>query len=135
MISTINPSLLITNKIHLYKPTEIAVAIMGITNIKDIDTTIDLSRTLHNEDNLYIDIPAGETIATDETDYRIQHGVMYEVLDGKLKFNKVNVSKGTTFIITPSKTAYISTTINVNNLNSISVIENTKLKIADKQKY
>ena len=49
MISTINESLLVTNKIHLYKPTAVSISIMGITNIKDIDTTIDLSRTLHNE--------------------------------------------------------------------------------------
>ena len=135
MISTINPSLLITNKIHLYKPTEVSVAIMGITNIKDIDTTIDLTRTLHNEDNLYIDISAGETIQNDESDYRIQYGVMYEVINGKLKFNKVTANKGSKFILTPSKNAYISTTINVNNVNIIEAVQNTTIKIQDKQKY
>ena len=136
MISTINPSLLITNKIHLYKPTEVSVAIMGITNIKDIDTTIDLSRTLHNEDNLYIEIPAGESITTDESDYRLQHGIMYEVISGKLKFNKNTVQKGCKFVVTPNN-IYISTTANQMTKTTpyISVVNNTKLKIIDKQKY
>lgn len=136
MISTINESLLITNKIHLYKPTAVSISIMGITNIKDIDTTIDLSRTLHNEDNLIINIPAGTSIATDESDYRIQYGIMYEVINGKLKFNKGNAQKGSKFLVTP-KNIYISTTANQMTKTTpyISFVDNTVLKIVDKQKY
>lgn len=136
MISTINESLLITNKIHLYKPTAVSISIMGITNIKDIDTTIDLSRTLHNEDNLIINIPAGTSIATDESDYRIQHGIMYEVIDGNLKFNKNTVQKGTKFLITP-KNIYISTTANqITKTTPYMLFDtDTVLKIIDKQKY
>lgn len=136
MISTINESLLITNKIHLYKPTAVSISIMGITNIKDIDTTIDLSRTLHNEDNLIINIPAGTSIATDESDYRIQYGIMYEVINGRLKFNKGNAQKGTKFLVTP-KNIYISTTANQMTKTTpyISFVDNTVLKIVDKQKY
>lgn len=136
MISTINESLLITNKIHLYKPTAVSISIMGITNIKDIDTTIDLSRTLHNEDNLIINIPAGTSIATDESDYRIQYGIMYEVINGKLKFNKGNAQKGTKFLVTP-KNIYISSTTNQMTKTTpyISFVDNTVLKIVDKQKY
>lgn len=136
MISTINESLLITNKIHLYKPTAVSVSIMGITNIKDIDTTIDLSRTLHNEDNLIINIPAGTSIATDESDYRIQYGIMYEVINGKLKFNRGIAQKGTKFLITP-KNIYISSTTNqmTKTIPYISFVDNTVLKIVDKQKY
>lgn len=136
MISTINESLLITNKIHLYKPTAVSISIMGITNIKDIDTTIDLSRTLHNEDNLIINIPAGTSIATDESDYRIQYGIMYEVINGRLKFNKGNAQKGTKFLVTP-KNIYISSTTNQMTKTTpyISFVDNTVLKIVDKQKY
>lgn len=136
MISTINESLLVTNKIHLYKPTAVSISIMGITNIKDIDTTIDLSRTLHNEDNLIINIPAGTSIATDESDYRIQYGIMYEVINGKLKFNKGNAQKGSKFLVTP-KNIYISTTANQMTKTTpyISFVDNTVLKIVDKQKY
>ena len=136
MISTINESLLVTNKIHLYKPTAVSISIMGITNIKDIDTTIDLSRTLHNEANLIINIPAGTSIATDESDYRIQYGIMYEVINGKLKFNKGNVQKGSKFLVTP-KNIYISTTANQMTKTTpyISFVDNTVLKIVDKQKY
>lgn len=136
MISTINESLLVTNKIHLYKPTAVSISIMGITNIKDIDTTIDLSRTLHNEDNLIINIPAGTSIATDESDYRIQYGIMYEVINGKLKFNKGNAQKGTKFLVTP-KNIYISSTTNQMTKTTpyISFVDNTVLKIVDKQKY
>lgn len=136
MISTINESLLITNKIHLYKPTAVSISIMGITNIKDIDTTIDLSRTLHNEDNLIINIPAGTSIATDESDYRIQYGIMYEVINGRLKFNKGNAQKGSKFLVTP-KNIYISTTANQMTKTTpyISFVDNTVLKIVDKQKY
>lgn len=136
MISTINESLLVTNKIHLYKPTAVSISIMGITNIKDIDTTIDLSRTLHNEDNLIINIPAGTSIATDESDYRIQYGIMYEVINGKLKFNKGNAQKGTKFLVTP-KNIYISTTAKqiTKTTPYISFVDNTVLKIVDKQKY
>lgn len=136
MISTINESLLITNKIHLYKPTAVSISIMGITNIKDIDTTIDLSRTLHNEDNFIINIPAGTSIVTDESDYRIQYGIMYEVINGKLKFNKGNAQKGSKFLVTP-KNIYISTTANLMTKTTpyISFVDNTVLKIVDKQKY
>lgn len=136
IISTINESLLVTNKIHLYKPTAVSISIMGITNIKDIDTTIDLSRTLHNEDNLIINIPAGTSIATDESDYRIQYGIMYEVINGRLKFNKGNAQKGSKFLVTP-KNIYISTTANQMTKTTpyISFVDNTVLKIVDKQKY
>lgn len=136
MISTINESLLITNKIHLYKPTAVSISIMGITNIKDIDTTIDLTRTLHNEDNLIINIPAGTSIATDESDYRIQYGIMYEVINGKLKFNRGNAQKGSRFLVTP-RNIYISSTTNQMTKTTpyISFVDNTVLKIVDKQKY
>lgn len=136
MISTVNESLLVTNKIHLYKPTTVSISIMGITNIKDIDTTIDLSRTLHNEDNLIINIPAGTSIATDESDYRIQYGIMYEVVNGKLKFNKGIIQKGSKFLLTPKK-IYISSTTNqmTETTPYISFVDNTVLKIVDKQKY
>lgn len=140
MIYAKNESLLPNKKIHLYKSKSAAVAVMGITNIKDIDTTIDLERTLHRETNLNINVPAGETILADESDYRIQHGVMYEIVSGKFGIDGTTnkVSQGCKFIVVLD-TVYIQgmikqTTVQQTNVKFVALTD-VVYKICDKQIY
>ena len=100
MICTTGNALLKNNVIQFYKPKKADIAIMGISNIKDIDTVIDLERIKHQEPKLTITVPANETIKVDESDYRIQHGVMYQLISGQLYYDQNNfISKNDKFII------------------------------------
>ena len=100
MICTTGQILLKNNAIQLYKPKYANIAIMGISNIKDLDTIINLDRINHQETNLTITLPADETIKIDESDYRIQHGVMYQLISNKLYYDDENyIPKNDKFII------------------------------------
>ena len=87
MICATGNILLKNNVISIYKPKAANIAIMGINNIKDIDTVVDLERYNSQETHLIIELPADTTINVDESDMRIQHGVMYQLISGKLYFN------------------------------------------------
>ena len=107
MIASNNEALLDNNEVHLYEPMQANIAIMGISNIKDIDTVVDAYRTLHVETNLNICVDAKTTISVDETDKRIQHGVMYEIVSGELYTNSgIKINIGTKFIIIPQNEGY-----------------------------
>lgn len=104
MLCTTGDALLKNNMIQLYHPKSVNIAIMGINNVKDIDTVIDLNQVIHNETNLNIIIEKGENIKIDESDYRIQHGVMYEIKSGTLiADNSHIIDSGTKFIIIQDK--------------------------------
>ena len=100
MIWTTGNVLLKNNVIQVYKPKYANIAVMGISNIKDLDMVVDLERINHQETKLSITIPADETINVDESDYRIQHGVMYQLISGKLYYSDDEyIPKNDKFII------------------------------------
>ena len=141
MICTTGNALLKNNVIQFYKPKKADIAIMGISNIKDIDTVIDLERIKHQEPKLTITVPANETIKVDESDYRIQHGVMYQLISGQLYYDQNNfISKNDKFIIIKdndnSFKLYISS-LKGSYQTIISLITKSEViyKICDKQIY
>lgn len=146
MISAYNDSLLPNNYIHLYKPTSASISIMGISNIKDIDTTIDLDRNDHREPNLYINISAGVSVLTDESDYRIQHGVMYQVYKGSISVQGSNygndniIKQGYKFLIAvddnnDTKLFAENFNLSFNSVTSITAETDVVIKIVDRQYY
>ena len=139
MICSTTDILLTNNFIRLYKPKSASIAIMGISNIKDIDVNLDLNLVNHQETNLTINVPASTTILVDESDYRIQHGVMYQMLEGKLYYNDEKyISNYDKFIIIKNKNIfkiYVSNTSEVYNCNSLYAKTDVIYKISDKQIY
>ena len=131
MIASNNEALLNNNEIHLYEPMQANIAIMGISNIKDIDTVVDAYRTLHVETNLNICVDAKTTLSVDETDKRIQHGVMYEIVSGELytnsdiKINDIKINIGTKFIIIPQNEEYCIYIEGKNKANITSLYSDT----------
>ena len=140
MIASNNEALLDNNEVHLYEPMQANIAIMGISNIKDIDTVVDAYRTLHVETNLNICVDAKTTISVDETDKRIQHGVMYEIVSGELYTNSdIKINIGTKFIIIPQNERYCiyieGKGNNKSNITSLYSDTYTVYKICDRQYY
>ena len=82
---------------------------MGISNIIDIDTIVNRNDTIHMETNLNITVDAQTTIQVDESDPRIQHGVMYEIVSGDLYIHatsSIKIPQGNKFIVLPNNTIY-----------------------------
>lgn len=71
MIMTNGDALLKNNQVQLYKPKYANIAIMGINNIKDIDTIVNTIRPIRNTEKLITYARSGETLKLDESDYRI----------------------------------------------------------------
>ena len=139
MIAAKNESLLNNNEIHLYKPLSLSVAIMGISNIIDIDTIVNRNDTIHMETNLNITVDAQTTIQVDESDPRIQHGVMYEIVSGDLYIHatsSIKIPQGNKFIVLPNNTIYAeSFGITPNNVSYLYAETNVVYKVCDRQYY
>ena len=141
MICTTGNTLLKNNVIQFYKPKKANIAIMGINNIKDIDTVIDKERINHKETKLTITIPANETIKVDESDYRLQHGVMYQLISGQLYYDNTNfIYKNDKFIVIKDtdkrfKLYVSSLNGNVQTIQSLITKSEVIYKICDKQLY
>jgi len=71
MLMTIGDALLKNNQIQLYKPKYANIAIMGISNVKDIDTIVNSEKTIHRETRLTVYCQANEILYIDESDYRL----------------------------------------------------------------
>ena len=140
MIATQHDALLLNKIIRLYKPKAVNIAIMGISNVKDIDTCIDLNRIYHNETNLTVSIPAFTTILLDESDYRLQHAVLYEFISGTMYINNTQkLNKGDKFIVIKDENnkfnVYVSGIANPVICTSFITKSNVVYKVADKQNY
>lgn len=148
MVMSIGDALLKNNQVQLYKPKYANIAIMGISNIKDIDTIVDSVREIHNESKLTVYCKVNERIPVDESDYRIQHGVMYELYNGQIEAGTYLINSVSKFIIVPTENES-EFKIYFENINSdtgdkevISQIINIlqtksdcEIKIVDKQVY
>lgn len=139
MLCSVNEVLQTNNYIRLYKPKSANIAIMGISNIKDIDMNLDIDLINHQETNLTVYIPAGTTIAVDESDYRIQHGVMYQIIDGNLYYDGRYLNNNEKFIIIRNnykQYIYISSSGSTPiECKSLYAKTNVIYKICDKQIY
>ena len=138
MIATKNESLLDNNEIHLYKPLSSSVAIMGISNILDIDTIVNTYESVHMETNLNIKVDAQTTVSIDETDPRIQHGVMYELVSGDFYIkaaSETKIPQGNKFILLPG-TVYVEYS-NTPQTNVTCLYAGTDVvyKVCDRQYY
>lgn len=134
MIMSLNDILLTNNTIQLYKPKSVCISVMGISNIKDIDTNIEVNRNVTRKTNLDINIGSNETIKLDESDYRIQHGVMYLLKEGNIKIdNSHYITQGLKFIVIKN-TVYIESGLSV-VADSFTTTAETVLQIVDRQYY
>ena len=139
MIATKNNSLLNNNEIHLYKPLSSSIAIMGVSNILDIDTIVNNIDAVHMETNLNIKVDAQTSICIDESDPRLQHGVMYEVVSGDLyakAASAIRIPQGNKFILLPDGKIYIETIPNVQeNVQYLYAGTSVVYKVCDRQYY
>lgn len=134
--------LLTNNVIRLYKPKSASIAVMGISNIKDLDTNVEVKSVIHRENKQSIQIIAGDRILCDESDIRIQHGVMYKVTSGTLvAHNNIidnDILTGTSFIImydNDTIVIYIQPNNKYIPINMLIAKTDVTLTIVDKQKY
>lgn len=141
MIASKNDVLLDNNEIHLYKPKSSQIALMGISNIADIDTVIDLEQSVHMQNKLNIKVDAQTSVLLDESDYRIQHGVMYEVVSGDLYIKgltDLKINQGVKFIVFPYNSTYavcVEGFDAINETTSIYAGTDVVYKLCDKQHY
>ena len=147
MLMTIGDALLKNNQIQLYKPKYANIAIMGISNVKDIDTIVNSEKTIHRETRLTVYCQANEILYIDESDYRLQHGVMYQLINGQLVINDKIMYPVSNFIILPNnETTYMIYFENVNSetgekevlveyAEKILAKTDSEIKINDRQIY
>lgn len=128
--------LLANNMVRLYKPKSASIAVMGISNIKDIDVNINADIPVHRETKLFAKINANETVLTDESDSRIQQAVMYELIEGTLRIGGMDgykLTQGERFIVVGE---YIySSCFSPQLSDSIFAATDVTIKLVDKQKY
>ena len=125
--------LLTNNNIRLYKPKSAQIAVMGISNIKDIDTNVETKTEIHRESRLTALFKENEIILTDESDLRLQHAVMYEVVKGVIKYGDYDILQGSTFIIISNVNGYVNGMLT--NCQYMKFLTDTTIKVVDKQKY
>lgn len=145
MIMTNGDALLKNNQVQLYKPKYANIAIMGINNIKDIDTIVNTIRPIRNTEKLITYARSGETLKLDESDYRIQHAVVYELHKGTIIVNGIEISAVTRFMVVPTETEYrllydvkdSNDSITTSELKSDFIMAKTdiEIKIIDRQCY
>lgn len=145
MLMSNGDALLKNNQVQLYKPKYANIAIMGISNIKDIDTIVDTVRPLENKEKLITFADSGETLKLDETDYRIQHGVVYELHKGTIIVNGTEISAVTKFMVIPDDNGSYRFLYDVYDVDSVSTTTLTadfimaktaiEIKIVDRQCY
>lgn len=151
MICSDSDVLLTNNVIRIYKPKSAQIAVMGISNIKDLDTNVEVKFVIHRENKQTFVLKANETVLCDESDIRIQHGVMYQVEEGTLDIKGSNdgLKSGTKFIILNDSKTYTFEGGDTATYNgpviyytdkSLAVSElcpktDTIISIIDKQKY
>ena len=122
------------NSISLYKPKWAKLAIMGISQVKDLDTTVELDRNCHRESCLTVRFSNAEKVKIDESDYRLQQGVVYKLVSGGFD-GLPNLNKGENFIII-GRNVYVDDDVYTLSDDSLTALgDNTVIQVNNKYAF